>query len=155
MFRSNLLWMRLPWDCHNQPRDTNWRHSVTGLELPFFHKRKGVLKIDQSVKMPWHRLSIRVTSSCWSAPEYVYYTRLHDWRYSSLIFWFYYAIVKGMDELYWDSGITFLPIITFLPKEDRGLASKFLLLSKWRFFSVNMLKIIASCWSKRYLQCHH
>ena len=26
---------------------------VTGsLELPFFHKRKGILKIDQSVKMP-------------------------------------------------------------------------------------------------------
>ena len=27
-------------------------HWVTGPELPFFHKGKGVLKIDQSVKMP-------------------------------------------------------------------------------------------------------
>ena len=25
---------------------------VTGPELPLFHKRKGILKIDQSVKMP-------------------------------------------------------------------------------------------------------
>ena len=57
IFRSNLLWMRLPWECHRQSQDTNWRHCVTGPELPFFHKRKGVLKIDRSVKMPWHRLS--------------------------------------------------------------------------------------------------
>ena len=28
------------------------RHCITGPELSFFHKRKGVLKIDQSVKMP-------------------------------------------------------------------------------------------------------
>ena len=64
IFRSNLLWMRLPWECHNQSQDTNWRHCVTGPELPFFHKRKDVLKIDQSVKMPWHRLSMGVASSC-------------------------------------------------------------------------------------------
>ena len=44
--------MRLPWECHNQPQDTNWRHCVTGPELPFFHKRNGILKIDQSVKCP-------------------------------------------------------------------------------------------------------
>ena len=69
IFRSNLLWMRLPWECHNQSQNTNWRHSVTEPELPFFHKRKGVLKIDQSVKMPWHRLSMRVASSCSSAPD--------------------------------------------------------------------------------------
>ena len=69
IFKSNLLWMRLPWECHNQSQDTNWRHCVTGPELPFFHKRKGVLKIDQSVKMPWYRLSIGVASSCSSAPE--------------------------------------------------------------------------------------
>ena len=54
IFRSNLLWMRLPWECHNQSQDTYWRHCVTGPELLFFHKRKGVLKIDQPVKMPWH-----------------------------------------------------------------------------------------------------
>ena len=41
---------------------------VTGPELPFFHKRKGVLKIDQSVKMPWHRLSMGVACSYSSAP---------------------------------------------------------------------------------------
>ena len=68
IFRPNLLWMRLPWECHNQSQDTNWRHGVTGPELPFFYKREGVLKIDQSVKMPWHRLSMRVASSCSSAP---------------------------------------------------------------------------------------
>ena len=34
----------------------------------FFHKRNGVLKIDQSVKMPWHRLTMGVGSSCSSAP---------------------------------------------------------------------------------------
>ena len=68
IFRSNLLWMRLPWECHNQSQDTNWRHCVTGPELPFFHKRKGILKIDQSVKMPWQGLSMGVASSCSSAP---------------------------------------------------------------------------------------
>ena len=69
IFRSNLLWMRLPWECHNQSQDTNWRHCVTGPELTFFHKRKGVLKTDQSVRMPWHRLSMGVASSCSSAPD--------------------------------------------------------------------------------------
>ena len=69
IFRSNLLWMRLSWECQNQSQDTNWRHCVTGPELPFFHKRKGVLKIDQSVKMPWHRLSMGVASSCSSVPD--------------------------------------------------------------------------------------
>ena len=72
IFRSNLLWMRLPWECHNQSQDTNWRHCVTGPELPFFHKRKGVPKIDQSVKMPWHRLRMGVASSCSSAPDIHY-----------------------------------------------------------------------------------
>ena len=70
-FRPNLLWMRLPRECHNQSQHTNWRHCITGPELHFFHKRKGVLKIDQSVKMPWHRLSMGVASSCSSAPGFV------------------------------------------------------------------------------------
>ena len=42
---------------------SNRRHCVTRAGLPFFHKRKGILKIDQSVKMPWHRLSMGVASS--------------------------------------------------------------------------------------------
>ena len=71
IFRSNLLWMRLPWECHNQSQNTNWRYSVTEPELAFFHKRKGVLKIDQSVKMPWNRLSMESASSCSSAPDKV------------------------------------------------------------------------------------
>ena len=71
IFRPNLLWMRLPRECHNQSQHTNWRHCATGPELHFFHKRKGVLKIDQSVKMPWHRLSMGVASSCSSAPDFV------------------------------------------------------------------------------------
>ena len=63
--------MRLRWEGHDQSQDTNWRHRVTGPELPFFHKRKGVLKIDQSVKMPWHKLSMGVACSCSSAPASV------------------------------------------------------------------------------------
>ena len=78
IFRSNLLWMRPPWECHNQSQDTNWRHCVTGPELPLFHKRKGALKIDQSVRMPWHRLSMGVASSCSSAPD--------------LSFWFFHLL---------------------------------------------------------------
>ena len=42
--------MRLPWENHDQSQETNSRNCVTGPELPFFHKRKGILKIDQSVK---------------------------------------------------------------------------------------------------------
>ena len=68
IFKLNLLWMRLPWECHNQSQDTNWRHCVTRPELAFFHKRKGVLKIDQSIKMPWHRLGMGVAGSSSSAP---------------------------------------------------------------------------------------
>ena len=60
--------MRPPWECNNQSQDTNWRHCVTRQELPFCHKRKGVLKIDQSLKMSWHRHSMGVASSCSSAP---------------------------------------------------------------------------------------
>ena len=77
--------MRLPWECHNQSRDTNWRHCVTGPELPFFLKRKGVLKIDQSVKMPWHKLSMGVASSCSSAPACIHnsiYAQLKVWTNS-------------------------------------------------------------------------
>ena len=84
IFRSNLLWMRLSWECHNQSQDTNWRHCFTRPELSFFHKRKGVLKIDQSVKMPWHRLSMGIASSCSSVPDkfeciqfLLTYNRLH------------------------------------------------------------------------------
>jgi len=32
--------MRLPWEYYGQSQETNWRHYVTGPELPFFHKRK-------------------------------------------------------------------------------------------------------------------
>ena len=66
---SNLLWMGLPWERHNQSQDTNWRHCVIRSELLFFHKRKGILKIDQSVKMLWHGLSIGVASSCSSTSD--------------------------------------------------------------------------------------
>ena len=43
---------------------------VTGpkVELPFFHKRKSSLKIDQSVKMPCYRLRMGVLCSYSSAP---------------------------------------------------------------------------------------
>ena len=74
IFRSNLLWMRLSWECHNQSQETNWRHCVTGPELPFFNKSKGILKIDQSVKRSWHRLSMGVACSYSLAPEMDYST---------------------------------------------------------------------------------
>ena len=64
------------WLCVVLSQDTYWRHCVTGPELPFFRKRKGVLKIDQSVKLPWDRLSMGVTSSCSSAPGRPYWTEL-------------------------------------------------------------------------------
>ena len=52
---------------------------VTGPELLFFHKRKGVLKIDQSVKILWHRLSMGVASSCSSAPAFISPGPLNRW----------------------------------------------------------------------------
>ena len=69
IFRSNFPGMRLPWDCYDQSQETNWRQFVTGPELPFFHKRKGILKIDLSVKMPWHGLSMGVACSYSWAPD--------------------------------------------------------------------------------------
>ena len=68
-FRSNFPRMRLPWECHDQSQVINGHHCVTRLELPFFPKRKRILKIDQSVKIPWHRLSMGVACSCSSAPD--------------------------------------------------------------------------------------
>ena len=56
-FLDRFPWMRLPWECRDQSQETNCRLCVNGPELPFLHKRKGILKIDQYVKMPWHRLS--------------------------------------------------------------------------------------------------
>ena len=57
--------MRLPWECHDQSQVLN---GVTEPQLPFFHKRKDILKIDQSVKMPRHKLSMGVACSYSSAP---------------------------------------------------------------------------------------
>ena len=45
-----------------------WRHCVTELKLLFFQKRKGILKIDRSVNMSWHGLSIGVVCSYSCAP---------------------------------------------------------------------------------------
>ena len=53
IFRPNFARMRLSWECHDQSQETNIPHCVNGPGLPFcFHKRNGVLKIDQSVKVP-------------------------------------------------------------------------------------------------------
>ena len=51
IFRSYFPGMRLPWECRDQSQETSWRRCVTG---PFFHKRKGILKIDRGVKMTRH-----------------------------------------------------------------------------------------------------
>ena len=61
-------WNETPWECHDRSQETNWRHCVTGSELAFFLDREGILKIDQSVKMPWHRLSMGVAGSYSLAP---------------------------------------------------------------------------------------
>ena len=44
--------MRLRESEHDQLQESNWRHYVIGPQLPFFHKRKGALKMDKSLKMP-------------------------------------------------------------------------------------------------------
>ena len=67
IFRPNFAGMRLSWEFHNQPNGTNPRHYVTEPELPFFHNRRGILKINQSVKMPRHRLGMRAACSYSSA----------------------------------------------------------------------------------------
>ena len=48
---------------HKTLIDESLHHCITGPELPFFHNRKGVLKIDQSVRMPWHRLIMGIAGS--------------------------------------------------------------------------------------------
>ena len=69
IFRSNFPRMRLPWECHDRARVIDWRHCVTGPELPFFSKRNHTLKIDQSVMIPWHWLSMGVACSYSLAPD--------------------------------------------------------------------------------------
>ena len=63
IFGSNFPEIRLPWECHDQSQEINWRHCVTEPELLFFHKRKGLLKVAQSIKVSRHRLSIGVACS--------------------------------------------------------------------------------------------
>ena len=72
IFRLNFPRMRLLWGCHDQSPETNWRHFVTGPELSFFHKRKGILKMDQSVKTLWHKLSLGVVWPYSLAPDYFF-----------------------------------------------------------------------------------
>ena len=62
--------MRLSWECHDESEETNWHHFVTGPKLSFFHKRKGRLKINQSIQMPWDRLSMAVVCSYSLAPGF-------------------------------------------------------------------------------------
>ena len=58
----------LEWDSWSAMTGDKKLVDVTGPEVSFFHKRKGILKVDQSVNMPWHRLSIGVACSYLSAP---------------------------------------------------------------------------------------
>ena len=70
---------------------------------------------------------------------FVYVMRLlhtFDWRYSSLFLFILLCNCYGRGWIVrilrqWDF---FFPIFSCLPEESRGLASKFLSLSKWRFF---------------------
>ena len=49
IFRSNFPGMRLPWECHDQSQESNSLRQWT------FTKGKVLWKMDQSIKMPWHR----------------------------------------------------------------------------------------------------
>ena len=80
IFRPNFAGMRLPSGFHDQSHETNSRHYVTEPELPFFHNRRGILKINQSVKMPWHRLGMRAACSYSSSLD-----RANSWSKDSLI----------------------------------------------------------------------
>ena len=91
--------MRLPRECHNQSRSL--RH-WTG--TAFLSQKKGMLKIDQSVKMSWHRLSMGVACSYSSAPadtQNVFYFR---WYFRS-------------SQLSWNSS---LPLCVFHLKLGRA-----------------------------------
>ena len=83
--------MRLPWECHDQSQETYWRDYVTGPDLPQFHKRKGTLKIDRSVKLAWHRLSMGVTCSYSSAP-------VRDWKSAFHVFC---CFITGICVFFW------------------------------------------------------
>ena len=50
-------------------RKLSWCHCVTEPQMPFFHKRKGILKIDRSVKKEWQRISLGFVFSYSSAPD--------------------------------------------------------------------------------------
>ena len=63
--------MILPWECHDQSQENSWRQCFTGRESSFFHKRKGILKIDHCVRMSRHGLSKRVVCSYSSALGYI------------------------------------------------------------------------------------
>lgn len=67
IFRSNLPGMELPWECHDQSHESNWRHFVTGPEPAFFHKRKRILIIDV-FNSDVYRLRMGIASSYSSAP---------------------------------------------------------------------------------------
>ena len=63
IFRTNFPMNETLVEALTNHKKRIWRHCVNEPELPFFHKRKGILKIDGSVKMLWHRLSIGVVCS--------------------------------------------------------------------------------------------
>ena len=97
IFRLNFPGMRLPWDCHDQLQENNWRHCVTGPELPFFHKRKIILKIDglvspnmsavesSSVSQPFQLIPREYELSCWyqMLPDHWRITQTPDYYLSS------------------------------------------------------------------------
>ena len=90
--------MRLPWEWHDQSQETNWRHCVTGPELPFFHKRKGILKIDQSVKLPWHRHSMGVAGSYSLAPDSAQIIKSDNSSLRSIHYVYSYCIYASTNE---------------------------------------------------------
>ena len=84
--------MRFPWECHDQLQESNCRHCVTGPELPFFHERKGILKIDQPVlkNAVTCRLSMRVACSYSSALLEIRLIHKPSRVYFNLLFFLYY-----------------------------------------------------------------
>ena len=60
IFRSRFPGVRLPWECHDQLKETNWRHCVNWTGTAFLSQKKRYTKIDQSAKTTWQKLNMGV-----------------------------------------------------------------------------------------------
>ena len=142
------------WECHDKSQETNWRHCVTGPVLSLFHERKGILKIDQSVKMPWHRLSMGVACSYSSGPDLLW------WLVTNSITWSYLeahqsSFVKLVTSASYNSfcsthAASICTLLTFnlpplLAAEDDGAFTEGAVAGAWGW-ETRVLAITAAFW---------